>query len=154
MLNSSHTKKQGAFNLPSRLHMRFSQPQQTGVSHTIRMGFCYPGLHFLFQDKTRNLRSRCSPAHDCEKDRLATNKTKKHKSMHVSEVDLVSFSFHYAPLGRIKIQLTFAFWEPAVPGAVKATSFTAFLKTLSARQTVGQEEKENLICHIGLNFWS
>lgn len=67
---------------------------------------------------------------------------------------MVSFSFHYAPLGRIKIQHTFAFWEPAVPGAVKATSFTAFLKTLSARQTVGQEEKENLICHVGVNFWS
>lgn len=73
-------------------------------------------------------------------------------NVHVSEVDLVSFSFHYAPLGRMKIQLLFAFWEPAVPGAVKA--FTAFLKTLSARQTVGQEEKENLICHVGLCFWS
>lgn len=73
---------------------------------------------------------------------------------HVSEVDEVSFSFYYAPLGRIKIQLVFAFWEPAVPRAVKATSSTAFLKTLSAVQMVGQEGKGNLICHTGLHFWS
>lgn len=73
---------------------------------------------------------------------------------YVSEVDLTSFSFQYTPLGRIKIRLPFAFWEPAVARAVKATSSTAFLKTLSARQMVGQEGKGNLICHTGLHFWN
>lgn len=69
-------------------------------------------------------------------------------------MDLVSFIFQDTPLGKIKIQLLFAFWKPAVARFVKATSSTAFLKTLSARQMVGQEGKGNVICHADLHLRS
>lgn len=154
MLNSSHIKKQDALNLPSRLHMHFSQPQCTIVSHNKMILFFFnPSLHFLFQDKTHNLRLCSSPTHDFERTGLTSRKPIRTNQC-VCLGGGFAFSFHQAALGRIKIQLLFVFWEPVVSTAVKATSFIAFLKTISARQTVGQEEKENFICHAGLHFWS
>lgn len=69
-------------------------------------------------------------------------------------MDLVSFIFQDTPLGKIKIQLLFAFWKRTVARFVKATSSTDFPKTLSARQMVGQEGKRNVICHADLHLRS
>lgn len=124
-------------------HMRFPTHQHV---------FFNPNLHFLFQDKIHMLRS-CGLTHSQMWRGQACYQENQERQIneYVLKMDLGSFSFHYAPWGRIKIQLLFAFWEPAVHRAVKATSSIAFPKALSARQMVDQERKNS---HAGSQFWS
>lgn len=72
MLNSSCIKKQCTLNSPSRWHIHFSQPQKESPTPS--------GWSFLSRsalDKTHNLRSCCSPTHDCERTGLLARKPKR-----------------------------------------------------------------------------
>lgn len=148
MFNSSYIKKQGTLNLSSRLHMHISHPQHTGVSHIIRMGFFIQ--LFASSSRTRPI-IWGRAAHSLT---IVKRKSKRTNQCACLGGGFCVLLLSLGTTRQDQNTTSVCFLGTCSTWSCQTTSFTAFLKTLSARQTMGQGEKDNLICHVGLHFWS